>query len=212
MENASHLSAEELFDRYAVQYAENHLDQSRYADGLDRFAGAVGPGRRRVLEAGCGPGNVARFLLGRQPEWFYLGVDLAPNMVRLAQLLNPEGLFFRMDVREIAQLNRRYDGILAPFILPYLDREAAHRLVLDLGSLLAPGGVIYLSCMEADRYLHRVRERTPGEKLIQHFHSEDDLKAFLAEAGIRHMETFRQPVAETDGSGAKFDLVLLGQS
>ena len=44
-----------------------------------------GRGPLRVLDLGCGPGVTAITLAGVRPEAHYVGVDLAPRMVQLAQ-------------------------------------------------------------------------------------------------------------------------------
>jgi trans-aconitate methyltransferase len=91
------------YDVVADAYAEQFFDElSRKPFDrllLDAFA-ADCEGRGTVLDVGCGPGHVARYLSERGAK--ASGFGLSPAMVELARKLNP-GLEFRAgDMRVVS--------------------------------------------------------------------------------------------------------------
>jgi SAM-dependent methyltransferase len=90
------MNIRESYDSAAKVYAENlateleHKPLDRHL--LNRFAEAV-RGRGRVVDLGCGPGHIAGYLRERGVD--VLGIDLSPEMTRVASSLNP-GLDFRV--------------------------------------------------------------------------------------------------------------------
>src|SRR3954454_347704 len=90
------------YDRIADEYVKrvfNELDDKPFdRDLLERFAQRVrltGP----VLDVGCGPGHIARFLDERGVEG--AGLDLSPGMLRKARALNPDLPFIQADLLAI---------------------------------------------------------------------------------------------------------------
>jgi trans-aconitate 2-methyltransferase len=80
-----------------LQYAD---ERGRpFFDLIDRIpvAGFPGAQPRRVIDLGCGPGNLTRQLVDRWPSARITGVDSSPDMVRDAQQLAVDG---RLDFQE----------------------------------------------------------------------------------------------------------------
>jgi ubiquinone/menaquinone biosynthesis C-methylase UbiE len=104
-----------VFDKLADRYREKFMDLTMYDDSYRQFAGLLGPGRPRVLDAACGPGNVSRFLMRQRPDLDLLGIDLAPRMIALASEAVPSARFAVHDCRRLADLKMRFDGIICSF-------------------------------------------------------------------------------------------------
>src|SRR5688572_15627842 len=107
-----------LAQRYEEQFAQLTLYDATYAAFCELL-----PAREdgaRVLDAACGPGHVARYLLSRRPHLCVHGIDLAPNMVELARRAAPHATFAVHDCRELSALQQSFDGIIAAFLFPYL--------------------------------------------------------------------------------------------
>ena len=79
-----------VFDQLADGYREKFMDLTLYDDSYREFCELLPPGRARVLDAACGPGNVARYLMAQRPELDLLGLDLAPRMVEQVAVLLEE--------------------------------------------------------------------------------------------------------------------------
>lgn len=198
----------QVFDTNAAVYQEKYMDVGHYAASLDAFCGSLQPGAR-LLEVGCGPGNVIRYLLHRRPDLQPEGIDLSPNMIELARQNTPGVTYTVMDCRDIAALPGLYDGILCSFCLPYLSKEETDQLIGDCAALIRPGGVLYISTMEDDYEKSGVRFTSDGKNsLYMFFHEAAFLQAVLEKHGFQTSDLRRQDFQHADGS-IMVDLILL---
>ncbi|MBK8170373.1 MAG: class I SAM-dependent methyltransferase [Sandaracinaceae bacterium] len=78
------LSSIDVFERRAQDYQAKYMSVELYHEALDRLCMAVQTLHADVLEVGCGPGNVTRYLLQQRPDLRILAVDLAPTMLKRA--------------------------------------------------------------------------------------------------------------------------------
>src|SRR5262252_2973313 len=118
MDHCAHSAS--LFHKFADRYREKYMDLTLYEDSYREFCELLRPGRARVLDAACGPGNVSRYLKAQRPELELEGIDLAPRMVELAREAVPSAKFSVHDCRNLAELKGRFHGIICAFGLPYL--------------------------------------------------------------------------------------------
>jgi len=167
-----------LFDKLAAVYQDKFMDTGLYHDSFNRFCDAIAKPDARILELACGPGNITRYLLNRRPDFKILGTDLAPNMLQLARINNPEAKFELMDCRDINNLNTKYEGIMCGFCLPYLSKAEAVQLIKNASQILTRNGALYLSTMEGDHSTSGYEASSSGEKMYINYHE----AAYLAEA------------------------------
>jgi cyclopropane fatty-acyl-phospholipid synthase-like methyltransferase len=171
----------EAFNRQAQVYQDYFMDVDLYNDTYDLFCDAIKKENPKILEAGCGPGNITRYLLSKRRDFRILGTDVAPNMVRLAEINNPGAQFKVMDARNIGELSEKYDGIVCGFCMPYLSKEDCAELIKDCHSLLNDGGVLYFSVIEDNYDKSEYETSSQGEKFFQYYHEEGYLKKYLNE-------------------------------
>jgi len=126
------------------------MDLEGYRESLDLFCNHLKKKQGKILDIGCGQGNLSGYIKQKYPQVHISGIDLASKMLELARINNPEGWFMVMDCRNIMELREKFDAILCGFILPYLSREDACQLIADVSGLLMPEGIFYLSTMEDD--------------------------------------------------------------
>jgi SAM-dependent methyltransferase len=95
------------------------------------------PGER-VLDVGCGPGDVLAYL----PELTYIGVDLSEKYVAAARnRFGTRGEFRCQDVSELAvQEPASFDLVMANGLLHHLDDATAAHLMDVAARALKPGG------------------------------------------------------------------------
>ena len=117
----------------------------RYADERGRpFADLLGrisaENARRVIDLGCGPGNLTRGLIELWPDAHVTGVDSSAVMIEAAQPLTVDGRldFVVADVREW-QPDGPVDVVVANAVLHWVPGHLD--LIAAIGSWLAPGGV-----------------------------------------------------------------------
>ncbi|WP_212004762.1 trans-aconitate 2-methyltransferase [Chitinophaga sp. HK235] len=198
-----------VFDKNARKYQDKFMDIQLYHDTLDLLCQRISRQHANILEIGCGPGNVTRYLLQQRPDFQILATDLAPNMLALARENNPGVTFQLMDGREVRSLGQQFDGIVAGFLLPYLSREETITLISDAAATLNPGGILYLSTMEDDYARSGIRTSSSGDhQLYQYFHEADYLLNAFADNGLQLIDLQRKIYPAHDGSPVT-DLILL---
>jgi SAM-dependent methyltransferase len=92
-----------------------------------------------LLHLGSGGGSVDHHLV----EWYRVsGVDISPDMIDQARLLNPRVEYVRGDIRDI-RLGRSYDAVLVHDAIAYMtsvaELEAVYRTAAEH---LRPGGIM----------------------------------------------------------------------
>ncbi len=143
-------SAKYIFDKFARQYQDKYMEMGLYKDTLDLLCDEISVTNDKILDVGCGPGNISQYILNKRPGFKILGIDLAPKMIELAKINNPTANFTVMDCRDIKTLNDTYDVIILGFCLPYLSKQEALLLISHASELLNKNGLLYISTMEDD--------------------------------------------------------------
>lgn len=202
------LSAQ-AFDTLADTYQAQFMDLDLYDDTYRAFCDRLAPGAR-VLDAACGPGNVARFVLAYRPDLNLLGLDLAPRMVALAREAVPAAQFIVHDCRQLQALQRHFDGIVCAFGLPYLTPQEVKDWLLCAADVLEPGGMLYFSTLLGPADAGGRQRCSTGASVYLHYHAEADLQAALQRAGFA---TVMQHVLASPSTArqATTDLIVLAQ-
>ncbi|MFT3912211.1 MAG: class I SAM-dependent methyltransferase [Ferruginibacter sp.] len=172
----------ENWDKAALQYQEKFMDLALYDDTYDIFCTHIKKTGARILEIGCGPGNITRYLLSKKPDLNIEAIDIAPSMIELAKINNPTANFMVMDCREIDKLGPGYDAIMCGFCMPYISKDDCAKLVKDCALLLNKEGILYFSAIEADYNKSGYTTSSDGKyKMYLYYHQEDYLQEYLKE-------------------------------
>lgn len=186
----------ESYDAVATAYAEN-LFRELDAKPLDRhllarFAEEVGKGP--VLEVGCGPGQVARYLhdLGVDVS----ATDLSPEMVATAAALSP-GVPFRVaDMLALDVPDASLAGVVSFYAIVHLADDALARALREWRRVLAPGGVLLLAFHVGTETVHRDELWGRAVSLDFRFFPVGVVTRSLEAAGLQILETSeREPYA-----------------
>ncbi|MFC7137125.1 class I SAM-dependent methyltransferase [Halobaculum litoreum] len=133
--DASYRSAPPNWDIGRPQRAFVHLAE----------AGRVG---RRVIEVGCGTGELSLFLARRGHE--VLGVDVAPSAIRQARekarWRRVPAQFLVWDALRLGDLGLRADTVVDSAMLHCLGPRERRRAVESIRRTLRPGGDYFLLC------------------------------------------------------------------
>lgn len=183
----------ETFDTWnnvASIYQDKFMDLDLYNDTYDYICTSIDKPKAKLLEIGCGPGNITKYLLSKRPDFDIFGIDIAPNMIELAKANNPTANFAVMDSRQINNLDTKYDGIIGGFCLPYLSHTESSELISNSYDLLSDNGLIYLSFVEGDPNKSDFKVGSGG-RVFFHFHNLDNLKAQLIRTKFDEIEIFK---------------------
>lgn len=179
------------WNKLAGLYAEKFMDLTIYNESYDVFIEEIKKPNASILDIGCGPGNVSRYLYRKNPKWDFHGIDAAPNMLTLYKDNIPSSTITLMDIRNIVELTGNYDGIVCGFCVPYLNEEETERLVHTAAKLLRPEGVFYLSFVEGEPVKSGLVTASTGDQTYFYYHQEDELIATLKKAGFEKATVLR---------------------
>ena len=190
------------FDQFAIEYANRFKDLNSYSDSIEKFCDLIGTNQPKILELGCGPGNVTRLLKLRFPESEITAIDLAPQMIEIASKQLPDVDFLVMDVRDISIIPVKFDAIMCSFCLPFLSKDDAGILISDSASHLVPGGVLYVSTMEGseEQAGFETTSFSGDAEIYFNYHRQVDLEQAFVQSGLEIRQAKLQDYIEPDGS------------
>lgn len=139
----------EAFDAIGDRYDDAFPHKEGQVAGGAWLAASL-PAGSRVLDVGCGTGvPTARQLIDAGHE--VLGVDISPEMIRIAEREVPEGEFRVMDLADLESAEvGTFDGAAAFFSLLMLPKNEIPVALRMLYGMLRSGGSLVLSMVEAD--------------------------------------------------------------
>lgn len=145
---------------------------------------------RRILDIGCGYGIPSVWLLELFPEASVLGIDPAPERVRVAgRAIGPRGEARTGRAPDLKDLPDKADTALILDVIHMLDDGQLRETLAVLHDKLCPGGRLILRATVptacATPWMRRVEEfRLRRNRLSPHYRSCDALAAMLAAAGF----------------------------
>ena len=152
-----------------------------YNNSYDILSKMLTKENAKILEVGCGPGNITKHLLSKRPDLFIEGIDYAPNMIELAKINNPTAKFKVMDCRQIDKITAKFDGIVCGFCIPYLSHPDCINFLTDSFELLTEKGIIYLSFVEGDYNNSGYLSASTGDRTYFYYHNSEDIQKVLLE-------------------------------
>jgi cyclopropane fatty-acyl-phospholipid synthase-like methyltransferase len=183
----------ETFDTWnniASLYQDKFMDLDLYNDSYDFICSFIDKPKAKILEIGCGPGNITKYLLSKRSDFDIFGIDIAPNMVELAKRNNPTAHFAIMDCRQINNLDTKFDGIIGGFCLPYLSQTESKELIFNSYELLNDNGLIYLSFVEGEAEKSEFKVGSGG-RVYFNYYKLDDIKEQLNELKFEELKIFK---------------------
>ncbi len=197
------------FEKYAVEYEGKYMNYLPYVETYGPLSDLLGADAS-ILDAACGPGNIAKFLLQKSPRRKLHGIDLSEKMVARARLNNPNATFDVMDCRAISSLTQNYDGIIAGFCFPYLTREEVGTFISDARKLLNTEGVLYISFMQGDYAASGLQTRNNIDWVCTYYHDPVLMVDTLRAAGFDVLNLVRKPF-EREGEPSTVDVFIYAE-
>jgi 2-polyprenyl-3-methyl-5-hydroxy-6-metoxy-1,4-benzoquinol methylase len=180
----------ETWNKVALLYQDRFMYLDLYNDTYDYICNSVANQKAKLLEIGCGPGNITKYLLSQRPDFAIFGIDIAPNMIELAKKNNPTASFAIMDSRQIDQIKTKYDGIICGFCLPYLSQTDSQKFITDCYNLLHEEGLIYISFVEGHPANSGFKVASTGDKTFFYYYNLDDLTSELSKNHFEQLKIY----------------------
>ncbi len=181
----------ETWNKLASLYQDKFMDLDLYNNTYDFICNSITKDQAKLLEIGCGPGNITKYLLSKRPDFNIFGIDIASNMIELAKKNNPTASFAIMDCRQISDLQTTFDGIVCGFCLPYLSQADSEKFVSDCYDLLNENGYLYLSFVEGDPNKSDFQVGSSGDRTFFYFYNLDDLTEQLEKNNFEEIRVFK---------------------
>ena len=146
---------------------------------LDAFAASV---TGRVVDVGCGPGQVAAYLATRGVA--VEGLDLSPEMIAQARLAHAAIEFCVGDMLALPYEDGALGGLVAFYAIVHLPTAELRAPFREFHRVVAPGGRVALAFHVGDTRVHVDELWGHATSLDFWFHPVDAVVAALDEAGF----------------------------
>lgn len=176
----------DTYDRIAGDWARDHAGDTWWRECTARFASML-PNGARVLDAGCGPGQKARFFEDRGAH--VLGIDFSEKLLEIARQASPASEFRLLDLRHISTLIEQFDGVFAQASLLHIPKADAFPVIEGLVARLVTGGLLYIAVKAlrpGSREEEIVTEHDYGydyERFFSYF-TMDELRSYVERLGL----------------------------
>lgn len=112
--------------------------------------------KQRLLEIGCGTGNLATYFIASDLD--YLGLDLSPDMIKLSQAKNPKGHFIQGDVTHFSLKQQVEAMIITGRTSSYLlTNKDIHAALKSIYANLTPDGLLCFDFIDANRFIKSIK-------------------------------------------------------
>ncbi|MEV7097935.1 class I SAM-dependent methyltransferase [Amycolatopsis sp. NPDC051045] len=136
----------------------------------------------RVIDAGCGPGQITAHLhtLGLEVR----GVDLSPGMVRQARTNFPDLDFTIGSMSELAESEGSLSGVIAWLSTIHLPEPQLQEVLAEFHRVLIDGAPVLLTFQVGDGVKHFTQQWGSEVDLVVHRRRPEAVEAMLVSAGF----------------------------
>lgn len=163
-------------EQLSGELAAKPLDRAFLDAFAERCANAL------IVDVGCGPGHVARYLASRGAR--VEGIDLSPEMIAEARTSHPGIVFREADMFALPYATSSVGGIVAFYAIVHLRTDELARPFCELHRVLAPGGLAALAFHAGTETVHVDELFGCPTSLDFVFHAPDAVIAALGAAGF----------------------------
>ena len=178
-------AAQAYADHLAKELEQKPLDRHL----LNRFAEAM-RGRGLVADLGCGPGHVGKYL--QEQGVTVVGIDLSPEMVRVATNLNV-GIEFRVgDMCALDLADAALAGVVAFYSIVHFAPADLGRVFREMRRVMVMDGLALVSFHVGDQAVHADELFGAPVSLDFRFHRPEEVIRALREARFLVLEEIQR--------------------
>jgi len=108
----------------------------------------------KVLDLGCGPGELIKELNDKSNKFDITGVDFSEKMLEVSKKRNPDSKHIKMDVVDLNKLNDKFNIIICTHSLPYY--KEPEKVMVELNRLLIDDGKIYIGFASGNNFYDKL--------------------------------------------------------
>ncbi|TDP94784.1 methyltransferase family protein [Labedaea rhizosphaerae] len=120
---------------------------------------------QRVLDIGCGTGNLLRATATRRPDVELSGLDPDPKALARARRKVKKARLERGFAQELPYPDDSFDRVFSSLMLHHLDTKSKDEMLAEVRRVLRPGGVFVLADIKVDQHSHGHGSRPMSEHL-----------------------------------------------
>lgn len=196
------------WNKIASLYEDKFMDMPYYNESYDTFCDLLEQRNARILEIGCGPGNITKYIFNKRPSFEITGIDVAPNMIELARKNNPKAEFICIDGRDILSLNKKFDAIICGFCIPYLNETDCQNLFNDCSTLLNQEGLVYMSFVHGESSQSGYQTNSAGDRMYFHFHPREKVESWVIASGFEIVKSFKVKYPKANDTFDTHDILI----
>lgn len=176
----------DTYDRIAEDWARDHERDTWWIEGAAKFASLL-PQHARVLDAGCGSGQKAKFFQDRGAR--VLGIDFSEKLLEIARQTATASDFRLLDLRDIRTLSEEFEGVFAQASLLHIPKTETFSVIEGMVSRLVPRGLLYIAVKvqrRGDPEEEIVTENDYGYDYERYFsyYTMDEMRAHVDRLGL----------------------------
>jgi ubiquinone/menaquinone biosynthesis C-methylase UbiE len=200
---------ENIADGYAGRFGDD-LEHSLLDNTVLENAVDMLPPSALVLDLGCGPGQVASYLMARGCR--AVGIDLTPKMLGVARQADPQLALINGNVLRLPVRDGGADGAIAWFALHNLPRSLLGGALAQVRRVLRPEGVFVMATHGGDgeeSVAHNWHGRT--EHVLITYYSFEQLRSELGSQQLRVVDVRSRPPMEHEHAVTKLFVTATAQ-
>ena len=141
------------------------------------------PKNAKILDAGCGPGRDALTL--SEEGYEAVGIDLTPEMIKLAKESGPDIDFHVRDLRKTEFDEASFDGIWANASVIHIPKQEIGIVLKEFARILKPSGILFVSVLKGEgERAHLMKYFYEGELAVS-FYDKDEFSVELERNGFK---------------------------
>ena len=122
---------------------------------VDKYLKSLVGSSTHALDIGCGTGHSIKYLLDLGvKEKNVLGVDMNPDMLRVARKNLPKVQFITTDLSNLKLKKSNYDLLLSVMVFHYLSEKKLRKVIENISEFLKKGGHLFFITLHPLRYIH----------------------------------------------------------
>lgn len=135
------------YDRTAEKYAKkffNELESKQLDRILLKAFASKNKDKAYFIDFGCGPGHTTKFLFYNGIKNI-IGIDLSPEMVKVATRLSPNIQFEQADLLQLKYPDNSFDAAIAFYAIVHFDYDQLKRAFSEIKRVLKNGSELLFS-------------------------------------------------------------------
>jgi len=136
------MNLKDTYNKIAEDWHAEHINDSWYVEGTEHFCSLLKKDDD-VLDVGCGSGVKSNYL--SKKGFKVTGIDFSEKLIEIARREYSQPEFLVMDMRDICDLNQKFDGVFIQASLLHISKNEVADVLKSLVVALKDSGYIYVA-------------------------------------------------------------------